>query len=244
MTIKEKEYYGKDFDEKLKEVRSLEAQLHHQNEMYRRPLQNKRKDIIFSFIEKKVSGKTFLDVGCAEGLFNQHAHDKGATNSVGVDISKTKIETAKAQYPSCSFFIRDIKNINLEDNYDIVLCSEVLQHLVDYDKCISEMVEILTDKGELIISIPNLSATAGHEFADITPNLNPEELLSEIGGAGFGKQNAIWKFNTKKFSEELRIKYNLSLVDYVPVDAKPLPSQTEEQASNIFTIIIFKKKVD
>ena len=32
-----------------------------------------------------------LDVGCAEGLFNQNAYEKGATNSVGIDIFVFKI---------------------------------------------------------------------------------------------------------------------------------------------------------
>ena len=102
-SLKIKKFKTKEFDEKLKDIRNLEAQLHHQNEMYRRPLQNKRKDIILDILKNNLKGNSFLDVGCAEGLFNHYAYENGSTYSVGIDISETKIETAKREFPNCTF---------------------------------------------------------------------------------------------------------------------------------------------
>ena len=90
----------------------MEAQIHHQNEMYRRPLQSKRKNIILDLIEKLVKEKSFLDVGCAEGLFNQFAYDKGANHSVGIDISEKKIEVAKNNFPIAVFMLVIQKILN------------------------------------------------------------------------------------------------------------------------------------
>ena len=64
-------------------------------------------------------------------------------------------------------------------------------------------------------------------------------LLTEL--TDIGKQNAIWKFNTNYFSEELIKEFDLSLFDFIPVGAKALPHQTEEQASNIFSIMVFSR---
>ena len=44
MEIIEKKYLNNEFERKIVEVRKLEAQKHHQNDMYAKPLQNKRKD--------------------------------------------------------------------------------------------------------------------------------------------------------------------------------------------------------
>ena len=86
--VVEKKFDSEEFDNKLKDIRNLEAQIHHQNEMYRRPLQNKRKDIIFKLLKENLKVGSFLDIGCAEGLFNDFAYKMGSDCSVGIDISE------------------------------------------------------------------------------------------------------------------------------------------------------------
>lgn len=241
MDNKLKAYYNKKFNEKLTEVRNLESQVHHQDAMYKGSLQSKKKDALLQIIKDNIKGKSLLDVGCAEGLFCQFALENGSSHSVGIDIGNKKIERAKKQFPKCTFIVGNVKDIGLEEHFDIVLCSEVLQHLVDYHKCIDEMVNILSKNGLLIISTPNLSSSNDHEFANIDPDMSANKLLKEIGGAGFGKQNAIWKFRTDKLAKEIEKTYNVTLVNLFPIGAKPFPGETKERASNLFTILVFKK---
>ena len=47
----DKKYLNKDFEQKILEVRNLEAQKHHQNDMYRKPLQNKRKNVVIKVMK-------------------------------------------------------------------------------------------------------------------------------------------------------------------------------------------------
>jgi len=234
-------FLDNDFDRKIIEVRKLEAQKHHQNDMYAKPLQNKRKDRVEIEMKNYCKGKSFYDIGCAEGLFCDLAMSYGATRSKGVDIVEEKIEKAKLQFPNCEFDTVDCLNLKEEKSYDVVLCSEVLQHIVDYKKCLSELVKIIDKNGIFILTTPNLALNESHVFADLDPNQSPEQLLQEIGGASFGKQNAIWKFNTQTLYNEIEKDFNLEKKDYFKIGAKPINDQTEEQASNLFTVMVFKK---
>jgi 2-polyprenyl-3-methyl-5-hydroxy-6-metoxy-1,4-benzoquinol methylase len=231
-----------DFDNKLKEVRRLEAQKHHQNDMYNKPLQNKRKDAVYTVLKNNVPEQKFLEVGCAEGLFCHKAMVFGALAATGVDVVAEKIEVAKRQYPNCEFIVGDVQQLSTSMNCGIILCSEVLQHLVDYAKCLRNMAKILSNQGLLVITTPNLSGSTEHEFADIRHDADADELLSEIGGASFGKQNAIWKFNTKTLAEEIENEFSLELLDFIKIGAEPFPHQTAEQAANLFTVMLFRKK--
>jgi len=50
------------------------------------------------------------------------------------------------------------QNIPENDNfYDIVVCSEVLEHLINVRHCLTEINRILKKEGELIVTVPNFS---------------------------------------------------------------------------------------
>ena len=229
------------FKAKIAEVRDMEASRNHQSEMYKKPLQSKRKKVLKELISKYSKNKHFIEVGCAEGYFCNYALKQNALSSTGVEIAEKKIKIAQKRFPKCIFKKLDIFDVEtLEHKYDIVLCSEVLQHLVDYETAILKLIEIIHPRGYLIISVPNLSNSDRHKFAKISAEMGPYELLQEIGGARFGRQNALWKFNSLKLSEEIVQNYPLSLIDRRKIGAAPLENQTKEQAKNIFTILIFK----
>ena len=122
-------FLDNDFDKKIIEVRKLEAQKHHKNDMYAKPLQNKMKDRVEIEMKNYCKGKSFYDIGCAEGLFCDLAMSYGATRSKGVDVVEEKIAKAKLQFPNCEFDTVDCLNLQEEKSYDVVLCSEVLQHI-------------------------------------------------------------------------------------------------------------------
>ena len=238
----DKIFLSKEFEQKIIDVRKLEAQKHHQNDMYAKPLQNKRKDAVIQLIKNHVKGKSFFDIGCAEGLFCSVAKSYGALYAAGIDAVDEKIVKARAQFPDCKFEVGDVLNLSKTSKYDLVLCSEVLQHIVDYSKCLSKIINTLSRNGIFVLTTPNLSQKNKHLFADIDSEITTEELLNEVGGASFGKQNAIWKFNTKLLCDEIKHNFHLVIIDYIKIGAKPIKGQTLEQAKNIFTIMVFKRK--
>ncbi len=115
-----------------------------------------RKNAILSLFPP--STKKVLDIGCSDGQLGQIIKDRFSVEVHGLDISTEALSIAQTRLDKT--FLVDINFDNwtskLTDKYDLVILSEVLEHLFDPDKVLREIRQILTDKGEVIITVPNL----------------------------------------------------------------------------------------
>lgn len=101
--------------------------------------------------------KRALDVGCSNGIFGLELKKKYNAEVWGVDINNTAIAEAKKRLDQAHCF--DLtKNMNeLKDNYfDVIYFNDVLEHLVDPYTLLRDIKSKLTDKGQVIASIPNI----------------------------------------------------------------------------------------
>lgn len=99
-------------------------------------------------------GLRILDVGCGTGLNSAALAAKGHT-VCGVDISSAAIE----QYCGRGF---EGQIVNLEGgidypdgSFDLVFCSEVIEHMTMPEVLTFEMERLLKNGGHLVISTPN-----------------------------------------------------------------------------------------
>lgn len=110
--------------------------------------QIKRKaEYIKQLIPKDV--KNILDVGCGNGIITNELIDKW--EAVGLDVSDEALK-----YLKCPTIKASATEIPLGDNsFDLVLCSEMLEHLTDNElnKAVKEIKRI--SKKYLIITVPN-----------------------------------------------------------------------------------------
>ena len=103
-----------------------------------------------------INNKSLLDAGCAKGRFSKALADMGAILT-GIDPSEKFIATARENVPKAEFKIASVTDIPYEDNhFDGVLCLEVLEHVPDTEKAISEMVRVLKPGGKIIIIDKNI----------------------------------------------------------------------------------------
>lgn len=111
-------------------------------------IKNKLYNIIklyrYSLIEKLVTldGKTLLDIGCQDLSIYNHLKNR-------YDITLADL------FPNHKLIKKeDIQDLSFKNkSFDIVLCQEVLEHVEDPIKAISELKRIT--KKQLIISVPN-----------------------------------------------------------------------------------------
>jgi ubiquinone/menaquinone biosynthesis C-methylase UbiE len=101
--------------------------------------------------------KNCIFIGCGQGdeisILNNR---KKIPNIYGIDISKTAIQHAKQKYPNINFVVGDACNLPFEDNsFDLIICSEVIEHLSSPDKLIDEINRVMENKGVLILSTSN-----------------------------------------------------------------------------------------
>ena len=115
-------------------------------------LTNRKMDKAYSFYKKNNGGNQALVVGCGYGFEVEFLIKKG-WKITGFDISPDAVETCKQRYEG-KFFVHDVEK-PIEGKYDLIVASEVLEHLPNPGKAIENMNSCLLDSGYLIASTPN-----------------------------------------------------------------------------------------
>lgn len=122
-------------------------------------------------ILRDIGGKKTLNVGCGNGRFiNEDFLKKNMV--VGLDISMTDLEQAKEYYHLP--LQADMDNgVPLKDKkIDIVITSEVIEHIVDTDFFLCEINRILKTGGALVLTAPNINTMLSYVmmlFFDMPP---------------------------------------------------------------------------
>lgn len=98
---------------------------------------------------------SMLDVGCGEGYITEFIYQIRQCNKIeGIDISPRIIEEAALRIPLAKFSIGSALSIDRPDgSYEIVVASEVLEHLTEPDTALKEIFRV-TSKYALV-SVPN-----------------------------------------------------------------------------------------
>jgi len=118
-----------------------------------------RRDGILRFINDKA--KLILDIGCGRGILGEVIKKEKRATVYGVDISSAAIKEAKNRIDKA--FRVDIER-NLKDwpseiknkKYDVIVISEVLEHLFYPEKLLENIKEISHHETEIVITVPNV----------------------------------------------------------------------------------------
>lgn len=125
------------------------------------PIVKKLMDGFFKALEELINEVPFssphiLEAGCGEGYVTAFLNYKfGSTSSIeAFDISEKVIEEAKKQNNHITFWVGDIYQISpaSQNKYDLLVCSEVLEHLEEPERALKELLRVC--KGYLILSVP------------------------------------------------------------------------------------------
>lgn len=110
--------------------------------------------IKFNYFHKKIGNLKnlkILDIGCGGGLLSEEFAKCGA-EVTGIDISEKSLEIAKKHSLENKLKIKYksgyAENIPSNDNtFDAVICADVLEHVDDLERVISEVSRVLKSKG-------------------------------------------------------------------------------------------------
>jgi len=81
---------------------------------------------------KKLDPVSVLDVGCGSGgNLAALAHAMPHVALSGVDVSPEALALAAQRVPSASFRQLDAQKDKLDERFDLVLCNQVIEHLID-----------------------------------------------------------------------------------------------------------------
>jgi methionine biosynthesis protein MetW len=112
-----------------------------------------------TIVKEMPSGKGLkvLDAGCGEGHLLEMLHEKNKSNKYyGIDITDIALKKAKKRCPFAKIQKMDLSKIKYADaSFDVITCTEVLEHVYEYKDVLKEFRRILKKDGHLIITFPN-----------------------------------------------------------------------------------------
>lgn len=100
----------------------------------------------------RMTGRSFLDVGCNEGFFCGFARYQGADRSVGIDHSAGFVKRARARFPSCEFHEGSWDRLP-EGSFDTILLASALHYAEDQEALIHRLIAHLTPEGVLVLEL-------------------------------------------------------------------------------------------
>lgn len=112
---------------------------------------------------QQTSAATILDVGCGEGFSMHHLFGQSQTQVMGLDNRPHALKLARQLNPQHSFSVGSIFSLPYPDaSIDLVLCTEVLEHLDDPAQGLQELCRI--SRTWLLLSVPNEPLFMGANF--------------------------------------------------------------------------------
>jgi len=115
-----------------------------------------RRDMIFKLLRhmKVHHNCKILDLGCASGHLITFLEKKGFKNISGIDISKEAIKKCREKGMKDTF-IRDCADTKFKNRaFDVLIASDVLEHIETDSIALSEWNRILKKNGILIVFVP------------------------------------------------------------------------------------------
>jgi 2-polyprenyl-3-methyl-5-hydroxy-6-metoxy-1,4-benzoquinol methylase len=104
-----------------------------------------------------LSSAVILDVGCGAGALGQSLRPLGVSSIHGIELNE--VEAQKAMHHYEKVHVGSVESFDFtahKELFDIVVCADVLEHLIDPWSVLSSLHTVLKPAGRLVASIPNL----------------------------------------------------------------------------------------
>jgi glycosyltransferase involved in cell wall biosynthesis/SAM-dependent methyltransferase len=132
-----------------------------------RPIYQKRFEFFLQCIDraKRRLGRTLrmLDAGCGDGYWLHRFAPVEGIELTGLDYNPVRVERAKQAAPHAQIHLGDIVEFVTEEPFDIILLSQVIEHVEDDVGLLERVRTLLNEDGVLILGTPN-EASSLHQL--------------------------------------------------------------------------------
>lgn len=167
---------------------------------------------------KKTNGNELLDVACGTGLHLPYILDD--FNVTGIDLSSQQIEGARKRLPNTPFLVGDMRDFDLQKQYDVVTCLfSSIGYVYPYEemeKAVANMAKHLKPGGVLLIEPwlePGVYDASRPPHTETTKHPTKDIEVTRTAHAGIDGTVSVMKMEhevktpdgTKHFTEEHRL---------------------------------------
>jgi 2-polyprenyl-3-methyl-5-hydroxy-6-metoxy-1,4-benzoquinol methylase len=154
-------------------------QNYHGNSVYFGKLQRKlalekRRMACARFLTK---GRRFLDVGCNIGCAVEAARLRGFS-ALGLELDASAVEIAKQTFPNNRYIVGSLDDLPAPETFDVVLCSEVIEHVSAPAAFIKKLGSFVSPGGILILTTPDAGHVRVRRNLMHWDNMKPPEHLN------------------------------------------------------------------
>jgi ubiquinone/menaquinone biosynthesis C-methylase UbiE len=113
----------------------------------------------YIFADRLAEGKRILDIGSGSG-YGAAELAQTAVSVHGIDVSVDAVRYSRSEFTrdNLCFMAASAASLPFRDGaFDLITCFEVIEHLHDWDRLLTEAYRVLDPAGLLLISTPNKS---------------------------------------------------------------------------------------
>ncbi len=153
-----------------------------------------RRRLWMPFLKQFSRQSRILEIGCSGGVLQQQLQALGFNDLTGIDISDVAIDRAR-QKMGDRVSVMDAQKLSFEDqSFDIIIASDVLEHLELEHQALTEWYRVLKPGGTLFVGVPAFMMLWSHH--DVVNHHKrryvPSSLKNALVKAGFSVQSTFF----------------------------------------------------
>jgi trans-aconitate methyltransferase len=123
-----------------------------------------------------------VDLGCGSGHLLRALLDRlPEVRALGVDHAASGIEVARELVPEARFMVGDLYRLSPPERFELVLCTEVLEHLTRPREGLERIVEWCAEGGRVAITVPDGAWDAFEGHANFWSEDELRDFLTQYG---------------------------------------------------------------
>ncbi|UQX11821.1 class I SAM-dependent methyltransferase [Candidatus Mycobacterium methanotrophicum] len=176
----------------------------------------RRHEVAYERLSPRCAGREVLEAGCGEG-YGADLISRVARRVIALDYDETAVAHVRARYPQVEVMHGNLAELPLANaSVDAVVNFQVIEHLWDQGRFVSECARVLRSSGLLMVSTPNRITFSPGRDTPINPfhtrELNADELTGLLVDAGFALDGLYGVFHGPRLAE-MDARHGGSIVD-------------------------------
>ncbi len=158
-----------------------------------------RRRHVFDLVER-CRFDSLLDVGCGNGELLRLIEDRWPGRRLaGADLSSSVVEQNRRALPRMQFFTKDIEREALPEGFDLVVCSEVIEHLDDPAAALERLAAAAVPGGHVIVTCPTGRVWPTERHFGHVRHPRPEDLEAWAARAGLDVEE-LWSWGFPSYA--------------------------------------------